>query len=212
MQDSVVPLLKYLDTEREKYTVRRESRSYVKLIRNWTKLKRAVAVNREWDSATAMAKEQAASLTAECAAAKATLQEREDQLREKEIECEVLQLNLAKKSERCIELEEVCSNLRVTNENAQKMTMDLCGRLEKSKEVYEAAVKRAERLITTAGKWEQMHAEELARLKHKEPKKRVSPKNFGGRLHRQRRQKKGIAVRLWSSRMSVTRNSNARRS
>ncbi|OAE22113.1 hypothetical protein AXG93_1175s1230 [Marchantia polymorpha subsp. ruderalis] len=93
------------------------------------------------------------------------------------------------------ELEEVCSSLRVTNENAQKMTMDLCGRLEKSKEVYEAAVKHAERLITTAGKWEQMHAEELARLK------RVSPKNFGGRLHRRRRQKKGVAEQLGKAAM-----------
>ncbi|OAE19818.1 hypothetical protein AXG93_4639s1020 [Marchantia polymorpha subsp. ruderalis] len=65
LQDSVVPLLKYLNTKRGKYIVRKESGSYVELIRNRTKLKRAVAVKREWDSATAMAKEQAASLAAE---------------------------------------------------------------------------------------------------------------------------------------------------
>lgn len=90
LQDSVVPLVKYLNTKREKYIVRKESISYVELITNWTKLKRAVSVKREWDSATAMANEQAASSAAECATAKATLQEREDQLHEKEIECEVL--------------------------------------------------------------------------------------------------------------------------
>lgn len=103
-------------------------------------------------------------MTAECAAAKATLQEQEDQLREKEIECEVLQLNLAKKSERCAELEEVCRSLRATNENAQKVIVDLCGRLEKSKEAYEAAVKHVERLIAIAGKREQMHGEKLAKV------------------------------------------------
>lgn len=81
LQDSVLPLLKYLDTKREKYTMRREHGSYVELIWNMTKLKRAVAVKRKWDFVTAMAKEQAASLTAECVAAKAALREREDQFR-----------------------------------------------------------------------------------------------------------------------------------
>ncbi|OAE19998.1 hypothetical protein AXG93_3213s1000 [Marchantia polymorpha subsp. ruderalis] len=79
LHDSVVPLLKYLDTKREKYIVRKESGSYVELIRNRTKLKRVVAMKRKW-AATAMAKERAASSAAECAAAKATLQEQEDQL------------------------------------------------------------------------------------------------------------------------------------
>ncbi|OAE22952.1 hypothetical protein AXG93_2997s1160 [Marchantia polymorpha subsp. ruderalis] len=70
------------------------------LMRNKTKLKRAVAVKREWDSATELARERAAILATECAAVKATLQEREAQLREKEIECEILHLNLAKESGR----------------------------------------------------------------------------------------------------------------
>lgn len=81
-----------------------------------------------------MVKERAASLTAECAAAKTALRERENQLQEKEIECEVLQLNLAKESERCAELEETCSGLRISNENAQKVIVDLLERLEKSNE------------------------------------------------------------------------------
>lgn len=89
-------------------------------------------------------------MIAECAAVKATLQKRENQLRMKEMECEVLQLNLAKKIDRCAELEQTCISLCTTNENAQKVTVDLCGRLEKSKEAYKAAVQRAERLITTA--------------------------------------------------------------
>ncbi|OAE18880.1 hypothetical protein AXG93_3022s1040 [Marchantia polymorpha subsp. ruderalis] len=122
--DSVVPLLKYLDTKREKYTVRRESGSYVELIKNRTKLKRAVALKREWNSATTMAKERAASLAAECAAAKAILEDQEDRLRAKYMEF----------------------------------------RLKKSKEVYEAAVQRAERLIVAPRKREHLHADELAKV------------------------------------------------
>ncbi|OAE34134.1 hypothetical protein AXG93_2891s1600 [Marchantia polymorpha subsp. ruderalis] len=78
LHDSVVSLLKYLDKKREKYTVRSKSGSYVELIRNRTKLRSAVAVKRECASATAMAKERATSLTAECAIAKAILEEQED--------------------------------------------------------------------------------------------------------------------------------------
>ncbi|OAE22965.1 hypothetical protein AXG93_1384s1010 [Marchantia polymorpha subsp. ruderalis] len=164
LQDSVVPLLKYLDGKRERYVVSKEPGFYVQLIRNRTKLKRAVAVKREWDSATALARERAATLSTECAAVKATLQEREAQLREKETECEVLQLNLAKESGRCTELEETCGGLRKSNENAQKVTVDLIARLEKSREAYDEAVKRSERLITTAEKREKNYIEELAKL------------------------------------------------
>lgn len=89
----------------------------MKLIKNRTKLKRAVAVKREWYSATAMANERVASLTAECATTKATLQEQEDQLWAKEMECKVLQLNLVKKSNHCAELEQDCSSLRTANVN-----------------------------------------------------------------------------------------------
>ncbi|OAE31766.1 hypothetical protein AXG93_4874s1310 [Marchantia polymorpha subsp. ruderalis] len=46
-KDSVVPLLKYLDTKREKYTVRMQLESYVELIKNRTKLKRAMALKRK---------------------------------------------------------------------------------------------------------------------------------------------------------------------
>ncbi|OAE27645.1 hypothetical protein AXG93_3337s1070 [Marchantia polymorpha subsp. ruderalis] len=141
----------------------KEPRFYVQLIRNKTKLKRAVAVKREWDSATALAWEQATTLSTECAAVNATLQEREAQLREKKTKCEVLQLNLAKESGRCTELEETCGGLRKSNENAQKVTVDLIARLEKSREAYDEAVKRSERLITTAEKREKNYIEELAR-------------------------------------------------
>ncbi|OAE19721.1 hypothetical protein AXG93_411s1270 [Marchantia polymorpha subsp. ruderalis] len=72
LQDSVVPLLKYLDGKRVKYDVYKEVGFYVELIRNRTQLKRA-AVKREWDSATKLARERAASLETECAAVKVTL-------------------------------------------------------------------------------------------------------------------------------------------
>ncbi|OAE31832.1 hypothetical protein AXG93_685s1000 [Marchantia polymorpha subsp. ruderalis] len=182
LHDSVVPLLKYLDMKRKKYIVRRESGSYVELIKNMTKLKRTMIVKREWDSATAMAKERAASFAAECAAAKATLHEQEDRLRAKHMECEVLHLNLAKESERCAELEEACNSLRATNENEQKVTVDLCGRLDKSKEAYEAAVKRAERLITTTGKREQMHADELAKVEERRAEEARIAKDLWGKI------------------------------
>ncbi|OAE20094.1 hypothetical protein AXG93_2611s1000 [Marchantia polymorpha subsp. ruderalis] len=44
LQDSLVPLLKYLDGKRRKYAVSKEPGFYVQMIRNRTKLKRAVAV------------------------------------------------------------------------------------------------------------------------------------------------------------------------
>ncbi|OAE31239.1 hypothetical protein AXG93_2356s1040 [Marchantia polymorpha subsp. ruderalis] len=163
-QESVVPLLKYLDGKREKYVVSKEAEFYVQLVKNRTKLKSAIAVKREWDSTTELARERAANLATECAAMKAALQEREAQLREKEIECEVLQLNLAKESKSCAEFEETCEGLRISNENGQKVTVDLLARLEKSREAYNEAVKRSERLIVTAEKREWNHVEEVAKL------------------------------------------------
>ncbi|OAE27649.1 hypothetical protein AXG93_3337s1120 [Marchantia polymorpha subsp. ruderalis] len=121
LHDSVIPILKYLDGKRVKYVVSKEVGFYVEMMRNRTQLKRALAVKREWDSTTALAKEQVASLTTECAAAK-------------------------------------------SNENGQKITADLLTRLEKSREAYDEAVKRSERLITTAEKREKKHIEELATL------------------------------------------------
>lgn len=63
-----------------------------------TQIKRAVAVKRELESATTMAKERVASLTTECAIMRVTLQERKNHLRVKEMECKVFWLNLAKKT------------------------------------------------------------------------------------------------------------------
>lgn len=164
LQDSVVPLLKYLDGKREKYAISKEVGFNVEMIRNRTQLKRAFAVKREWNFATDLARERAAILATECAAVKMTFQEREVQLREKEIECKVLQLNLEKESGRCAELEETCGGLRKSNENGQKMTMDLLTRLKKSREAYEEAIKRSEQLITTVERREKNHVEELAKM------------------------------------------------
>ncbi|OAE30676.1 hypothetical protein AXG93_1422s1000 [Marchantia polymorpha subsp. ruderalis] len=79
-QDSVVPLLKYLDGKREKYAISKEVGFNVEMIRNRTQLKRAFAVKREWNFATDLARERAAILATECAAVKMTFQEREVQL------------------------------------------------------------------------------------------------------------------------------------
>lgn len=49
LQDSVVPLLKYLDGKREKYVVLTKSGFYVQLVKNRIKIKRAIAVKREWE-------------------------------------------------------------------------------------------------------------------------------------------------------------------
>lgn len=72
LQDSVVPLLKYLDGKRGKYAITEEPGFYVPMIRNRTKLKRAIALKREWESVSAL------------------VREREAQLWEKETECKVL--------------------------------------------------------------------------------------------------------------------------
>ncbi|OAE32142.1 hypothetical protein AXG93_2912s1320 [Marchantia polymorpha subsp. ruderalis] len=90
----------------------------------------------EWESATAF------------------VRERKAQLWEKKTKCEVLQLNLEKESGRCAELEETCRGLRISNENTQKVIVDLVARLEQSREAYEVASKRSERLIITAEKRE----------------------------------------------------------
>ncbi|OAE31203.1 hypothetical protein AXG93_4240s1020 [Marchantia polymorpha subsp. ruderalis] len=67
-------------------------------------------------------------------------------------------------SGRCAKFEETCGGRRISNENGQKMTVDLLARLEKSREAYDAAVKRSERLITTAQRREKMHVKELVKV------------------------------------------------
>ncbi|OAE32095.1 hypothetical protein AXG93_2573s1040 [Marchantia polymorpha subsp. ruderalis] len=149
--------------KREKYVVSKEVGFYVEMVRNSTQLKRVEAVKREWDSTTEMAWERAAILSVECTAAKAALKEREAQLREKEIECEMLQLNLAKESGRSVELEETCGGLCVSKEWAEDDSgfAHEVGEIQRS---YDEAVKRSERLITTAEKREKKHVKELAKL------------------------------------------------
>ncbi|OAE19010.1 hypothetical protein AXG93_2839s1050 [Marchantia polymorpha subsp. ruderalis] len=63
------------------------------------------------------------------------------------------------------DLEETCGGLRISNENVQKVTVDLLARLEKFREAYDEAVKRSEQLIVTAEKRERNHVEEVAKLK-----------------------------------------------
>ncbi|OAE21274.1 hypothetical protein AXG93_868s1110 [Marchantia polymorpha subsp. ruderalis] len=99
LQDSVVPLLKYLDGKKEKYVVSKEAGLYVQM-----------------------------------------------------------------EFGRCVELEGTCGGLRKSNENGQKMTADLLTRLKKSREAYDEAVKRSERLITTAERREKKYIKELATL------------------------------------------------
>lgn len=68
-------------------------------MRNRTQIKRAVVVKREWEAATVRATQRVASLTSECAIMKVIFQEREHHLRAKKMNCEVLELNLAKEKE-----------------------------------------------------------------------------------------------------------------
>lgn len=108
LQDSVVPSLKYLDGKRKKYVVAKKAGFYVQLVRNRTKTKRAIAVKRKWEAPTAMANERVASLSSNCAIMKLTLQEREDHLRAKEIECKVFWLNWGLEKDRRTEEDRRC--------------------------------------------------------------------------------------------------------
>ncbi|OAE22964.1 hypothetical protein AXG93_1384s1000 [Marchantia polymorpha subsp. ruderalis] len=82
MQDSIVPLLKYLDGKQKKYAILKESGFYVELIRSRTHIKQAAVVKT------------AGEMKRECA--EATAKEREEQLQANKMEYKVLRLNLAK--------------------------------------------------------------------------------------------------------------------
>ncbi|OAE30124.1 hypothetical protein AXG93_1112s1420 [Marchantia polymorpha subsp. ruderalis] len=146
---------------------------------NRTKLKRAVAVKRKWDSATAMAKERAASLAAECATEKATLQEQENRFHAKEMECEVLRSNLVKESDHCAELEQmhadelakaeeqraeeakIAEDLRVQIAAAKKREEELCSKVAELANDRDKEFKRAEELTTSLAKEFWKHEGEL---------------------------------------------------
>lgn len=161
LQDSVVSFLKYLDVKREN-DVSKEARFYVQLVRNRTKIKRAVVVKREWKAAIAMAHERVASFSSECATMKVTLQERQDHLWAKEMECKVLRLNLAKEKDLRASSEWDCTSLRVDIENAQKATIDLRHRLEASKVDFNEEKRHVAELIADLAKRDQLHAAKLA--------------------------------------------------
>ncbi|OAE32279.1 hypothetical protein AXG93_1865s1370 [Marchantia polymorpha subsp. ruderalis] len=59
----------------------------------------------EWDSATVMAKKRVASLTSSVQPQRRHCRNKQDRLRAKEMECEVLRLNLEKESDRRAALE-----------------------------------------------------------------------------------------------------------
>ncbi|OAE24633.1 hypothetical protein AXG93_4080s1130 [Marchantia polymorpha subsp. ruderalis] len=121
---------------REKYTVSKEAGFYVELVKNRTCIKQAATVKtteetkRKCAKATTKATERVASLTSECATMTITLQEREEHIRAKEIECEVLRLNLIKEKEFRIE---------------EKMRTEDLGR--------EIAVMKTERMELREGSW-----------------------------------------------------------
>lgn len=79
-------MLKYLDGNREKYTISKKAGFYVELVGNITHIKQAMALKnakemkRECAEATAKVAERFASLTFECAIMRGTLQEGEEQL------------------------------------------------------------------------------------------------------------------------------------
>lgn len=98
---------------------------------------------------------------------RAALLEREDHLRAKEKECEVLWLNLAKETERCMSSEQDCDSLWVFHANVQKAKVDLCKSLETSKVAYAAEVQRVEESIVALAKRYQLHAAELAKAEER---------------------------------------------
>ncbi|OAE18231.1 hypothetical protein AXG93_3012s1010 [Marchantia polymorpha subsp. ruderalis] len=103
LQDSVVPFLKYLDGKRDKYAMLKEAGFFVKLVSKMTHIKGAAAMKtakemkKECAEATAKITKRVASFNSECATMMVTLQERDEHLWAKEMECEVFWLNLAKK-------------------------------------------------------------------------------------------------------------------
>lgn len=75
--------------------------------------------------------------------------------------CEVLRLNLAKKTDLCALTERDCTSLRVDIENAQKATVDLWDRLESSKVAFNEETRCVDELTTDLAKRDQLHAAEL---------------------------------------------------
>ncbi|OAE31127.1 hypothetical protein AXG93_150s1170 [Marchantia polymorpha subsp. ruderalis] len=120
LRNSVVPLLKYLDAKREKYGVLEEAKYYVHLLRNRTRSKIAASTKNA---------ENVAGVAGECVVATATLEEREEQLWTKEMECEALWRELVKEKE--LRKEELRNEgLRREFVTMNKVTMDLRERIE----------------------------------------------------------------------------------
>ncbi|OAE29428.1 hypothetical protein AXG93_4548s1050 [Marchantia polymorpha subsp. ruderalis] len=131
-------------------------------------------MKRAWESATTMAKKQVASLSSECAIMRMALQERENYLRAKEMECEVLQLNLAKETD-LRALKEREDHLRAKAEEERKAKdlwrqiaalktkrMELRGRIGESTEAHSRELQSAKKLMTSLTEELRKHAIELA--------------------------------------------------
>lgn len=79
------------------------------------------------------------------------------------MECKVLRLSLAKDTDLRATLEHDCISLRFANENVQKVTKELCERLE----AYTAEVCRMDQLTADLMKRDQLHVAELTKKKER---------------------------------------------
>lgn len=160
LQDNVVSLLKYLYGKRKKYVVSKEVGFYVKLMRNRTRIKRAVVVKRKWEAATAKAIERVVSLSSQCATMKFTLQEQEDHHWAKEVECEVLLLNLAKKKCKAKAVRRTKDRRQIVAMKTEQM--ELWGTIGARTEVHNKKLQRANELMTSLAEQMNKHKVKLA--------------------------------------------------
>ncbi|OAE35363.1 hypothetical protein AXG93_4052s1000 [Marchantia polymorpha subsp. ruderalis] len=122
--------------------------------KNKTHIKRATAVKtveetkRECAEATAKVAKRVASLTLECATMTVNLQEREEHLRAKKMECEILRLNLAKKELRAAE-ELRTKGFRREMAVMKTERMELWGRIEARTEAHNKELQRANELMAS---------------------------------------------------------------
>ncbi|OAE21909.1 hypothetical protein AXG93_3988s1150 [Marchantia polymorpha subsp. ruderalis] len=148
--------LEYLDGKMTKYFEPKLADAYVELVRSRTKAVASMEVA-----------ERVASLTFECAAKTAILQERDEKLQHKEFECAKLRRSLTAEKYLHTKSELECKDLRLNISNAQKVMVELRDKLELSQKVFARKFKRTEELTATLKARDQSHAVDLA-LKAKE--------------------------------------------
>lgn len=111
--------------------------------------------------------ERVTSLISECATMKATLQEREKRLQQKELECAELQKSLVVEKDLHLKAKLEYVGLWVDINNAQKVTVELRDKVEVFQKGFERELKHAEELTATLATRDQLQAAELT-LKAKE--------------------------------------------